>query len=152
MGSYRRGAAAKWLGYVDKYIVFPLGLLGQCSRVREKYLGRKIVVHICDHSNALFATLIRRWFPVVVTCHDLLALRENANAPLSPPDKLLRMEILHGLRRAHEVVCDSPATRDDLLRLAGGRELETRSEVIPFAPEDPGGALMRGYEDLYRRI
>lgn len=140
------GAAAKWLRYVDKFVIFPLGLLGQCSRIREKYLGRKIVVHVCDHSNAVYATLMRRWFPVVVTCHDLLAVRgalgEDTGCPASAFGKLLQKEVLHGLRRAHEVVCDSQATRDDLLRLAG-KELASRSEVIPLALNYPYAPMSR---------
>jgi glycosyltransferase involved in cell wall biosynthesis len=140
------GGAAKWLGYVDKYVIFPLGLLGQSSRIREKYLGRKIVVHICDHSNAVYATLMRRWFPVVVTCHDLLAVRgamgEDTECPASGFGKILQKEVLHGLRRAHEVVCDSQATRADLLRV-GGKELAPHSVVVPLALNYPYGPMTR---------
>src|SRR5438105_3332986 len=44
-----RGAGrfvAKWLAYIDKYILFPFQL-------REKLSRRPAVVHICDHSNAV---------------------------------------------------------------------------------------------------
>jgi hypothetical protein len=146
------GGAANWLGNLDKYAVFPLGLLGQSSHIREKYLGRKIVVHVCDQSNAVYATLMRRWFPVVVTCHDLLAVRgalgEDTGSPTGAFGKLLQKEVLHGLKRAHYVVCASQATHADLLRLAG-KEMAQHSEVI--APDDPG-RMMRAYEDVYRRV
>jgi hypothetical protein len=161
------GGAGKWLRRVDKYAIFPLGLLGQSSHIREKYLGRKIVVHVCDQSNAVYATLMRRWFPVIVTCHDLLAVRgalgEVAGAQTGAFDKLVQKEVLHGLRRAHYVVCGSEAARADLLRL-GGKELAAHSEVIPLALQDldapaPGEEthaalerMVRGYEDVYRRI
>jgi glycosyltransferase involved in cell wall biosynthesis len=140
------GGAAKWLGYLDKYIVFPLGLLGRFSHLREKHLGRKIVVHICDHSNAVYAVLVRRWFPVVVTCHDLLAVRgalgEDTDCPASGLGKKLQEEILSGLKKAHEVICVSQATRGDLIRL-GGAEMARRSEVIPLALNYDYGAMSR---------
>jgi glycosyltransferase involved in cell wall biosynthesis len=142
----KSGATKNWLGIADKYAIFPLGLLGQSSHIREKYLGRKIVVHICDHSNAVYATLMRRWFPVVVTCHDLLAVRgalgEDTDCHSSPLGKLLQKEVLHGLKRAHYVVCDSQATRADLLRL-GGKEMAPHSEVIPLALNYPYAPLSR---------
>jgi glycosyltransferase involved in cell wall biosynthesis len=132
--------AAGWLRSIDKYAVFPLGLLGQSSHIREKYLGRKIVVHICDQNNAVYATLMRRWFPVVVTCHDLLDLRgalgEDTDCHPGAFGKLLQKEVLHGLRRAHYVVCDSQASRADLLRL-GGKEMAPHSEVVLLAPNHP---------------
>ncbi len=135
-----RGGAAKWFGLLDKYVVFPLGLLGQSSHIREKHLGHKIVVHICDQANAVYGTLMRRWFPVVVTCHDLFAVRgalgEDFDYPGGAFGKLVQKEVLHGLKRAHEVVCDSQFTRADLLRLAG-KEVAPRSEVIPLAPNYP---------------
>jgi glycosyltransferase involved in cell wall biosynthesis len=141
-----RGGAGKWLGYLDKYIIFTAGLLGQFSRIREKYLGRKIVVHICDHSNAVYAGKVRRWFPVVVTCHDLLAVRgalgEDTDCPASGLGKILQKEILSGLKQANEVVCVSQATRGDLIRLAGG-EMAKRSEVIPLALNYAYGAMSR---------
>ena len=142
----KSGSAAKWLGNLDKYAIFPLGLLGQSSHIREKHLGRKIVVHICDQSNAVYATLMRRWFPVVVTCHDLFAVRgargEDTDCPAGVFGQLLQKEVLHGLKRAHEVVCDSQDTRADLLRLAG-KEMEQRSEVVPLALNYPHVPMTR---------
>jgi glycosyltransferase involved in cell wall biosynthesis len=141
-----KGGLGKWLGYLDKYIVFPAGLLSKFSHLREKHLGRKIVVHICDHSNAVYAVLARRWFPVVVTCHDLLAVRgalgEDTDCPASGFGKILQREILSGLQKAHEVVCVSQATRGDLVRLAGA-EMARRSEVIPLALNYGYGAMTR---------
>jgi hypothetical protein len=152
-----KSGMTKLLGNLDKYAIFPLGLLGQSSHIREKYLGRKIVVHICGQSNAVYATLMRRWFPVIVTCHDLLAAPGEDAGFFA---RLLHKEVLHGLKRAHHVVCDSEAVRADLLRLAG-KEMAQHSEVIPpafdspAAPALPNDALermMRGYEDIYRRV
>jgi hypothetical protein len=165
LGALRKsGGAAKWLGILDKFVIFPLGLLGQSSHIREKYLGRKIVVHICDQGSAVYATLMRRWFPVVVTCHDLLAVRgalgENTGHAAGAFSTLLQKEVLHGLKRAHYVVCASEATRADLLRLAG-KEIAQHSEVIPSPFISPDAAaptdeaitrMMRSYEDVYGRV
>ncbi len=74
----RKGTLAKWLGYIDKYILFPPVLARRLSRIKREYPDRKIVVHICDHANAVYARLARRWFPVLVTCHDLLARARRA--------------------------------------------------------------------------
>jgi len=71
----------------------------------------------------------------------------------------LQKEVLHGLKRAHAVVCASPEVRKDLLRLAGP-EIGSHAEVIPAAPEGDGvaapaqadRAMIRAYEDIYRRI
>ena len=56
----------KWLGYVDKFGGFPLVLR---SAVRQAD-----VVHICDHSNAIYIKYLKS-VPNLVTCHDLLAVR-----------------------------------------------------------------------------
>src|SRR5215212_1108299 len=59
----------KWLGYIDKYVFFPREL-----RRRVAAGPSQSLVHICDHSNAVYVKACRP-APVVVTCHDLLAVR-----------------------------------------------------------------------------
>jgi glycosyltransferase involved in cell wall biosynthesis len=141
-----KGSLAKWLGYIDKYILFPTTLARQLEALKKKYAGRKVIVHICDHSNAVYTGLARRWFPVVVTCHDLLAVRgamgEDTDCPASGFGKRLQATILHGLGQATRVVCVSQATQGDLIRLLG-TEMEKRSEVIPLAPNYPYRAMAR---------
>src|SRR5690349_9077145 len=63
------GGGNKWLGYVDKLLIFPRALKG-----RLKELSRGDVLHICDHSNAVYTKAAAK-VPHVVTCHDLLAVR-----------------------------------------------------------------------------
>src|SRR3954452_556968 len=51
LGRFRAAGdfVAKWLGYMDKFILFPRRL--------QRALGRGVsVVHICDHSNAMYAS------------------------------------------------------------------------------------------------
>ncbi|MDQ6625310.1 MAG: glycosyltransferase family 4 protein [Verrucomicrobiota bacterium] len=105
--------AAKWFAYIDKFILFP-------QRLKAKLRARPAVVHICDHSNAMYAKQIRS-VPVVVTCHDLLAVRgglgEETDCPASATGRLLQRWIVSGLRHAAAVACDSITTRDDARRI-----------------------------------
>ncbi|MDQ2867333.1 MAG: glycosyltransferase family 4 protein [Verrucomicrobiota bacterium] len=102
---------AKWLGYVDKLLVFS----GELQSVKAD------VVHICDHSNAVYAANASA--PVLVTCHDLLAVRgglgEETDCPASWSGRLLQRWILRGLKRARIVACVSKATANDAMRLVG---------------------------------
>src|SRR5438105_11511198 len=105
------GFLRKWAGYIDKLIIFP-------RRLRK--LRTLELVHICDHSNAFYAKHFPN-VPVVVTCHDLLAVRgalgEETDCPASSTGKILQRWILRGLRNADEVVCISQATEADARRL-----------------------------------
>ena len=115
-------AISKWLGYLDKYILFPFQL-------RWKLATRPSLVHICDHSNAVYARDCPP-IPVVVTCHDLLAVRgaldEETDCPASFTGRFLQRWILKGLRSAQTLACASRATAADARRLV---EKNGRPEV-----------------------
>jgi glycosyltransferase involved in cell wall biosynthesis len=102
----------KWIGYIDKFILSPRQLARAARRVD--------VVHVCDHSNAMYVPM-KSSVPYVATCHDLLAVRgamgEVADCPASPLGQHLQRAILRGLRRAHGVACVSAATMHDAKRL-----------------------------------
>ena len=104
---------AKWLAYIDKFVLFRRTL---ANKLRE----RPTLVHICDHSNAMYARAIRG-VPVVVTCHDLLAVRgalgEPTGCPASATGKLLQRWIVRGLERVTAIACVSQATLADARRL-----------------------------------
>jgi glycosyltransferase involved in cell wall biosynthesis len=72
--------------------------------------------------------------PVVMTCHDLLAVRgalgEETNCPASPTGKILQRWILHGLLRANEVACDSQATEADARRLVSRGAATPKIELV----------------------
>src|SRR4030081_3044508 len=103
----------KWLAYIDKFILFRWRLL-------RKLAARPALVHICDHSNAPYARAARH-FPLVITCHDMLAVRgglgEDTDCPASFTGRMLQRWILRGLRRADIIACDSRATAQDAERL-----------------------------------
>lgn len=117
---------AKWLAYFDKFVLFPLQL-------RNKLREHPAVVHICDHSNAMYDGHIRHT-PVVITCHDLIAVRsalgEDTHCPVSFTGKLLQRWILRGLRRADAIGCISEATRQDARRLVSPNGVSPTVEVI----------------------
>lgn len=112
IGHPHRGIG-KWLGYVDKYLLFPRQLKAVTDGAQ--------VVHICDHSNAIYTRYLSR-FRTIVTCHDLLAVRlargELAGMRQKWTGKVYQKMVLAGLRRAHRIVCDSQTTESDLLRIA----------------------------------
>ncbi|MEO6870624.1 MAG: glycosyltransferase family 1 protein [Chthoniobacterales bacterium] len=82
------GFVAKWLAYVDKFLLFP-------RQMRAR--------------------------PIVVSCHDLLAVRgalgEVEDTPASITGKVLQGWIVAGLRRATAIACASRATLRDAERL-----------------------------------
>lgn len=102
----------KWLGYVDKFWLFP-PLLRKAARSVD-------VVHICDHSNAIYTRHLRHT-PHVVTCHDLLAVRsargEISENPTAWTGRQLQRMIAKGLNAAHHVACVSEFTREDVARI-----------------------------------
>ena len=120
------GFIAKWLAYLDKFVFFRRQLARRLSRGAG-------VVHICDHSNAMIA----RWIggaPVLVTCHDLLAVRgalgEQTDCPATATGKMLQRWIVRGLEGADAVACVSEATLEDARRLVKVRRGKPRLEHI----------------------
>lgn len=117
----------KWLAYIDKFILFP-------RQLQARLAQRPAVVHICDHSNAMYSSRVRN-SPVLVTCHDLIAVRsalgEETHCPVSFTGKLLQRWILRGLRHSDAVVCVSRATCDDAQRLVSREGPSPQLDVIP---------------------
>lgn len=132
LGRLRPGATGfgKWLGYFDKFFVFPRVLRAKLATLRSR-LSTHLVVHICDHSNAHYTRYLRD-VPHVVTCHDLLAVRsalgEIPQNPTRWTGKRLQKIILSGLCSAKTIACVSESTRRDLCRLVDRASL--RSIVI----------------------
>lgn len=137
-----RANVTKWLGYVDKFLIFPRDLTSSIAWAD--------VVHVCDHSNAIYTRYLAA-IPHVVTCHDLLAVRsalgEFSANPTRWSGRCLQRMILAGLRRASRVACVSASTRADVLRVAG-LPVERVSVVsnalnYPYTPMDRNDAERR---------
>jgi glycosyltransferase involved in cell wall biosynthesis len=120
------GFISKWLAYIDKFILFP-------RQLRAKLGQQPAVVHICDHSNAMYDTHIKNT-PVVVTCHDLIAVRsalgEELHCPVSFTGKFLQRWILRGLRQADAIACISDATLTDAQRLVSRNGVSPVLELV----------------------
>jgi len=113
-GRMRRsaGGIGKWLGYIDRFVIFPGKLRAATARAD--------VVHVCDHGSAMYAFAAKDK-PTVVTCHDMLAIRgalgEETDCPASFLGRLLQRWIVSGLRRATRVACVSQYTFNDARRI-----------------------------------
>lgn len=124
----------KWLGYIDKYLLFP-------RRLKRKLAGAApSLVHICDHSNAVYVDRIKG-IPTLVTSHDLLAVRgaigDETDCPASFTGKFLQRWILSGLRRATAIACVSRATCADAEQLVRQEGDHPRLHVITLGLNYP---------------
>jgi len=132
------GKMQKWAAYVDQYLRFP-ARAARLAAAQGWDEARPTVFHICDHSNSIYLRGLqgRR---VVLTCHDLLAVRgargEATWCPASPTGKILQAMILSYLGRVPWVACDSLATAGDFRRLTG-RVDDDRVVTIPLALNAP---------------
>jgi glycosyltransferase involved in cell wall biosynthesis len=136
---------AKWLAYIDKFVLFP-------SRLKKKLRAAPDVVHICDHSNAMYVQHVERT-ATVVTCHDLLAVRgalgEETDTPASAAGKFLQRWILRGLQRADVVACVSRRTCADAEQLVRHGD-RPKLEVVPLGLSYPYRPI--GREEAERRL
>lgn len=119
------------LATVDRAVARQWDYPRQLDAVR----GRFDVYHVVDHT---YAHLVHA-LPAercVVTCHDVDAFRsilQPEDERRSPPFRWMSTRILEGLRKAAHVPCDSEATRDALISLAGFPA--DRLSVIPNGSE-----------------
>ena len=109
---------SKWLGYLDKWVLFPLIL--KLKLLKSKY--RDTYFHICDHSNAPYLAVLPK-SRSGITCHDVLAIRgalghTDAYCPASTTGVLLQKWILKNLITANRIACVSRTTLNQLKSLA----------------------------------
>jgi glycosyltransferase involved in cell wall biosynthesis len=107
----------KWLGYLDKWIIFPIHLRMQIKK--QKFTHTRF--HICDHSNAPYMKYLpsRR---SGITCHDVLAIRgalgyADAHCPSSRTGKLFQKWIFNNLRQAERIAFVSRTTYNQFREL-----------------------------------
>jgi glycosyltransferase involved in cell wall biosynthesis len=115
-----KAGASKWLGYIDKWIIFPMILLW---RLRERRLKKSdIRFHVCDHSNAPYLKFLPK-NRTGITCHDVLAIRgalgyQDAYCDASATGKILQRWILANLGKARLLAAVSQLTLSQLVALA----------------------------------
>ncbi len=143
LGSKKHGALSRWTGYLDKYVLFPAKL--------KMEIAQADVVHILDHSNAVYVPYLSGKANVV-TCHDLLAVRaglgEETYCPISTMGKLLQRWILHSLAQAKLISCISKATACDAKRLLNRTADSVR--VVYLGPNFPYQIIDR--QECHRRL
>jgi glycosyltransferase involved in cell wall biosynthesis len=97
------------------------GRMWDYPRVVARLAGTFDVFHLVDHS---YSQLVHE-LPAartVVTCHDLDTFRsvlEPRDEPRSAAFRAMTRRILGGLRKAEHIMCDTSATRDELVRRTG---------------------------------
>jgi glycosyltransferase involved in cell wall biosynthesis len=135
----------KWLGYIDRFVIFPRALRAAAAQAD--------IVHLCDHGGAMYAPMIEtkiKGKPVLVTCHDMIAVRSaRGELPELRPSvfgRFLQRWICHGLEHATRVACVSRATFDDARRIL--KEDENLCVILnglnyPFQPLAPDEADRR---------
>jgi glycosyltransferase involved in cell wall biosynthesis len=102
----------KWLGYIDRYVIFPLKL--------RRASDWADIVHICDHGSALYALVLKNK-RTIITCHDMLAIRgalgEVPDCAASLFGRILQSMIRNGMLCADQVACVSQYTFNDARRV-----------------------------------
>lgn len=115
---------AKWIGYLDKWALYPFILICGGLLINLKTRG-KHRFHICDHSNSLYID----YLPVhktSITCHDVLAIRgalghKDAFCEPTPAGKRLQQMILEHLVKVEKIACVSGQTLKQLNELIGNK-------------------------------
>ena len=128
LGGSPRAGLGKWLGYVDKWIVFPLIL-------RWRALSTKATrFHICDHSNAPYLGHLPPE-RTSITCHDVLAIRgalghADAHCQSSRFGLILQKWILGHLAEASKLASVSELTLKQLEELTPEQQSGSQRIVI----------------------
>lgn len=135
----------KWLGYLDKFIFFIPTLAREVRRAD--------VVHVCDHSNAMYVPWIRSKANVI-TCHDVIAVQAAKGMvegwDVTWSGRIFQRLIVRGLAKADAIACVSHLTQRDLLAMNFADE--RRVSVVPnglndefsvVAPQDASGLISR---------
>ncbi len=126
---------AKWVGYIDKWLFYPLVLKIQSLKIE---LGKKGTVryHICDHSNSMYY----KWLPenrTSITCHDVLAIKgalgyKDAYCTSTKTGKYLQHLIFKNLKQVNKIACVSNYTLKELSELVGDEKPQNANwQTIP---------------------
>lgn len=110
---------AKWAGYVDQYLLFPIEV-----RLRLLGQGRDTLFVFCDQAMGPWVPLVKHR-PHVVHAHDLLALRSALGLipqnPTALSGRIYQRYIRWGFRQAKHFISVSQRTADDLVEYGGVR-------------------------------
>ncbi|QIO98795.1 glycosyltransferase family 4 protein [Bradyrhizobium symbiodeficiens] len=134
-----QGPVRKWLGFVDKFLLFAAELKVRASRYD--------LVHIADHSNAPYVLLLGST-PSSITCHDLIPIKvlsgEVEGQRLPSTGRYLQRLIRLSLHHVANIAFVSAPTQADFTRLIGhpaGTSDVIPNPVIGFGGMDQDRAL-----------
>lgn len=106
----KKGLAGKWLGYIDRFVIFPFFLIVSARNYD--------IIHVADHCNSIYIPYIAS-LPHLITCHDMIGIQAGSglisSVKLSLTGRFLQRMILRGLRLAKNIVCVSEQTERELL-------------------------------------
>lgn len=130
---------AKWAGYLDQYLLFPMEV-----RARLRATSADTLFVFCDQALGPWVPLVRDR-PHVVHAHDLLALRsalgDIKENPTAWTGRVYQRYIRHGFRQARHFICISFKTREDLQRFGlidpESAEVVHNGLNFPYAPMPP---------------
>lgn len=122
----------KWLGYIDKWILFPVVLHWRLHFRRS--ISTTTRFHVCDHSNSPYLG----YLPAdrsAITCHDVLAIRgafgyEDAYCPATPAGVILQKWILKNLLESNLMVSTSMLTLNQFKAFPSYTETPDKKRVI----------------------
>ena len=133
----------KYLGYIDKWLVFPWVLKFRILKNSKK--KHNTFYHICDHSNAPYLKHLPKE-KSGITCHDVLAIRgafgfQDAYCPSTRMGKILQTWILNNLSKANKIACVSEHTLFQLKELSKSNSEHIKDWYVvhnafnaPFSP------------------
>ena len=131
-GTSTNSGIGKWLGYLDKYVFFPMLLKRRIKN--EKLNDASVRFHICDHSNAPYL----KYLPLKrtsITCHDVIAIRSgmgfaDSYVTGSMLGKVLQKWILRSLKKASSIAFVSQNTFDQFIDLIPNTIISNNWKVI----------------------
>lgn len=130
--AYRYNGLPKYLGYFDKFALFPRTLRRHVAATKPD------VVHLTDHAGAVYHPAFSG-MPLLATCHDLFEVRAACGEPgrttVGRGGKLYQAWIQKSLARVSHLACVSRSTHADASRFIGLSA--DRLSVIPNALNHP---------------
>ncbi len=117
--NYTKLNTNKWLGYLDKFALFPIKLL--VVRGKNFLLRNPVHYHICDHSNAFYLHFLPK-NKTIISCHDVLAIQSGLGftdtyCSTTKSGVVLQKIILDALSGAKKLAAVSDFTLNQLIAI-----------------------------------
>jgi len=127
----------RWLGYVDKFGLFPAELRARCLHFTS---AGDSIVHIIDQGNGVYLPFVAD-MPHLITCHDLISVKAGTGCSahwkeagrFSSPSSFQKYN-KKALQNARRIACISEATRDDCVQTLG---IDSKACKVIYNPLDP---------------